>query len=268
MTYAVILPATGIVGWGFLKKTADKQMDTLGKQAQIRREETYFRENIGKVTSAEGLMSDRRLLRVALESFGLQDDLPNRAFIRQVLEQGSLDPKALANKLSDKRYLKLSAAFGFDLTPPRTKVSTFADGVIEKWKARRFEEAVGDQDQGLRLGLNARRELAEIAKTSSGENAKWYTILGQPPLREVFEGAFGLPKAFGVLPVERQKDILIEKSRALLGSGDASQFKDPDRIETLVRRFLVRTEVNNTALFQSRGSAALTLLQQATPLPR
>lgn len=265
MTFVPALPGSGLVGWGYLKKTAETQIDRFSRSAQVRREETYFRENIGKVASAQDLMQDRRLLRVALEAFGLEDDLPNRAFIRQVLEQGTLDPKALGNKLSDKRYQKLAAAFGFDLKPPRTKNSDFADRILTNWKQRGFERAVGLQDDRLRIGLNARRDLAEVAKGSASENAKWFNILGQPPLRAVFEGAFGLPKAFAALPVDRQKDILIDKSKAMFGDGGVAQFTDPEKIETLVKRYLLRSDVAALGPNQGGAGAALTLLQS---LPR
>jgi hypothetical protein len=264
MSFLPVLSGPGLTGWTYLKRTGDQQIEVYSRNSKVQRDETYFRENIAKVTSAQDLMADRRLLRVALEAFGLEEDMPNRAFIRQILEQGTLDPQALANKLADKRYLKLSAAFGFDLTPPRTRLSDFADKMVQSWKARGFERAVGVQDDRLRLGLNAQRELAEVANSSASENAKWFTVLGQPPLRAVFEGAFGLPKSFGVLPLDRQKDILIEKSKAMFGDGTVAQFTDPDRIEPLVRRFLLRSDAAASGFLPGGATTALTLLQAMT----
>lgn len=265
MSFSPVLPAGGLTGWNFLQKTAVQQKTVMSKQTQIQREETYFRENIGKVNSANDLMADRRLLRVALGAFGLQDDLPNRAFIRKVLEEGTLEPRSLANKLSDKRYLKLSAAFGFDLTPPRTKVSSFPDRILEAWKNQNFERAVGEKNDALRLGMSAQRELADLANSSAGEATKWYSILGQPPLRAVFEGALGLPKAFGALPIERQKQILEEKSLGMFGDKTVSQFSKPEAIDALIRKFLIRSEVGTFSGTQSRASSALTLLQNIRP---
>ena len=68
------------------------------------RDRDYFRENIGNVVTASQLVEDFRLRRVALSAFGLQDDLPNRAFIERVLGDGAIEPTALSNRLADKRY--------------------------------------------------------------------------------------------------------------------------------------------------------------------
>lgn len=261
MSFAPALPGSGLVGWSFLQRTADKQLEAFTRGSRVQRDQAYYRENIGKVSTAQDLMSDRRLLRITLEAFGLDQDLPNRAFIRQILEQGSLDPKALGNKLADKRYQKMAAAFGFDLTPPRTKISDFAEKVLKDWTARGFERAVGEQDDRLRLALNAKRELVDVAKGSASDGAKWFSILGQPPLRAVFEGAFGLPKAFAALPIDRQKDILVEKSRAMFGEGGVAQFSDPDKVETLVRRYLVRADIAAVGQMAGGATTALTLLQ-------
>lgn len=261
MSFIPALPGSGLVGWGFLQRTADKQLEAFSRGSRIQRDQAYFRENIGKVSTAEDLMSDRRLLRVALESFGLEEDLPNRAFIRQILEQGTLDPQALGNKLADKRYQKMAAAFGFDLTPPRTKISDFADRILADWTARGFERAVGEQDDRLRIALNAQRELDDVATGGASETAKWFGILGQPPLRAVFEGAFGLPKSFAALPLDRQKDTLVEKARAMFGDGSVAQFTDPDRAEALIRRYLVRSDIASFGATGSGAATALTLLQ-------
>lgn len=45
---------------------------------KIRNDEAYFRAKIGSVKTAEQLVSDRRLLKVALGAFGLEADINNR----------------------------------------------------------------------------------------------------------------------------------------------------------------------------------------------
>ena len=48
--------------------------DTFTKSIELKRDTEYFQEKISSITSAEELVSDRRLLTVALGAFGLQDD--------------------------------------------------------------------------------------------------------------------------------------------------------------------------------------------------
>jgi len=77
-----LIPLGGYAGWRFLSASLDTQLSRFAESPVAARDMDYFRQEIGKITSAEDLVSDFRLLRVALGAFGLQDDLPNRAFIR------------------------------------------------------------------------------------------------------------------------------------------------------------------------------------------
>lgn len=263
MSYAVALPLAGYAGWKLLQRTMPAQQAALAAQPQQRREEAYFREKIGTITTAEQLVADRRLLKVALEAFGLGADIDNRYFIRKVLEGGTLSTGALANKLADKSYQKFSAAFGFgNFSTPRTRLSTFADEILGAYRTRSFETAVGEQDGDMRLALHAQRELQTLAARSSSENTKWYTILGDSPLRRVFETALGLPKAFGRLDVDQQLVMIRQKARAQLGSDAVSQFTDAGATDKLLRRFLTRAQMADFAATTSPAQVALTLLQR------
>ena len=111
MTYSPVIPVSGYAGWSFLGRTMAKQTAAFEKSPEIKRDEDYFRANIGKVNTAEELVKDRRLLKVALGAFGLDADMNNKAFIEKMLKEGTLNGSALANKLADKQYLKLTVAF-------------------------------------------------------------------------------------------------------------------------------------------------------------
>jgi hypothetical protein len=77
----------------------------------------------------------------------------------------------------------MSAAFGFgDFKTPRSKDSAFADTILTQWRDRRFESAVGAQDNSLRLAMNAQRELAALAarpvtrvRTAPWLRSRWRT---------------------------------------------------------------------------------------------
>jgi hypothetical protein len=269
MTFAPVIAGSGYAGWTFLQRTRASQASAFNKSPEIARDEDYFRANIGKVKTADQLVADRRLLKVALGAFGLEADLGNKAFIKKVLADGTLTTGAIANKLADKQYLKLSAAFGFgDFAVPSTQISTFADTILSAFRARQFETAVGEQDGDLRLALNAQRELATLATKSGTETVKWLGVLGNAPLKQVFSKALGLPSNIGAVDLDQQLAAFRDKAEAAFGSGTVSQFTDPAKVEGLIRRFLVRSQAEAMSAQTGSGAAALAMLQQTSALLR
>ncbi|MCX7899605.1 MAG: DUF1217 domain-containing protein, partial [Methylocystis sp.] len=69
------------------------------KDPQVALETKYFSGNIGKVTSIDDLLKNRRLFNYAMTAFGLGDMTYAVGMMRKVLEQGVSDPRALANTL-------------------------------------------------------------------------------------------------------------------------------------------------------------------------
>ncbi|MBW4974445.1 DUF1217 domain-containing protein [Roseovarius mucosus] len=261
MNFTPVVPLGGLSGWALLSRTSERQTDLFNKSPQIVRDTEYFEQNIAKITTAEGLVSDRRLLRVALGAFGLQEDINSRAFIRAILEEGTIRDDAIANRLADDRYKQLSEAFAFADRPiPRTQLSTFGTEITDKFRRREFEVAVGDQNQALRLALNVQRELGDIAGDAETEDTRWFRILGNPPLRRVFEVALGLPDSFGQADLDRQLDEIKSRSAQQLKIGSLSDLSAESVREQLIQRFLLREQVASFNV-QSSQAIALTLLQ-------
>ncbi|PKP85054.1 MAG: hypothetical protein CVT80_04685 [Alphaproteobacteria bacterium HGW-Alphaproteobacteria-2] len=257
-----VVPFAGLSGFAFLERTMVRQTEAFNRAPELARESAHFRERIGAIASAEALVADRRLLAVALGAFGLQDDIDNRFFIRRVLEDGSQARDGLANRLSDKRYRAFAESFGFgDPGGARTAEAGFAERIVSAFQTRRFEIAVGESDASLRLALNARRELPDIAARASSDTTLWLEILGTPPLRDVFETAFGLPKGFGALDLDRQVEVVRDRSLRAFGSSAVAQFADPERLEALTRRFLLRAQAEAGPGPGTPGLVALGLLR-------
>ncbi len=263
MSFQPVIPLAGYVGWGFLKKTMVRQQMVQQSLPANQRDEAYFRDKIGKADTAEKLVGDKRLLRIALTAFGLEGDVNSKAFIQKVLEGGTLKEGSLANKLADKQYQKFSAAFGYgDFSVPRTKISTFPDEILAQFRSRSFEAAVGQQNNTFRLSMNAEREIPALANKGSSELAKWYTLLGNAPLREVMQTALGLPKSFSSIDIDQQVSTLRKRTEATFGSSDLSQFKDPSKMDALVRRFILQSEMQGQAAASSPAATALALLRR------
>mgnify|MGYP005853489189 CR=1 FL=1 len=266
MSFAPVVPIGGYAGWAFLKRTMAKQTATFNAQPSIKRDEDYFREKIGSVTTAEQLVNDPRLLRVALGAFGLDADIGNKFFIRKILEGGTLKPDSLANKLANKQYAKLASTFGFgNFSTPSTKLSDFAEKILTPFKNQQFAVAVGNQNEDMRFALNIEQELPALAKSSASPLAQWYTVLGNPPMRRVFERAFGLPVSFGAIDLDKQVETLQNRVRSAFGSSDLAQFSDPKKVDKLVRQFLVRSELAENTSTIGSTNVALMLLQQNRP---
>lgn len=263
MTFQPVLPAGGLVGWRFLQRTYDAQNETFQKSPAFQRDTDYFRENIKSATTAEDLVSDRRLLRVALGAFGLQDDIDSKAFIQKILESPMDDSDALANRLADDRYAKFSQAFRFgEVGLPSTQITTFADEVVGKYLDQQFELAIGTQDDSMRVALYAERELATVSQEGGSAEAQWFTVMGTPPLRELMEKALGLPTAFGQLDIDKQGDVFREKSRVAFGTDDIGELSQGDTLQKVIQTYLVRSQLDAGEAYV-KGSIALTLLQSA-----
>ncbi|WP_050526132.1 DUF1217 domain-containing protein [Pseudorhodobacter aquimaris] len=262
MSFSPIVPFGGYSGWAFLQRTLPEQKEAFQSSATLARDEDYFRANIGSIQTAEDLVSDHRLLKVALGAFGLDDDINNKYFIQKVLDDGTLDASALGNKLADKQYLALSASFGFgDSAIPNTQNEGFADKILTAYQDRQFETAVGEQDEDLRFALNAERELAVLAAKDNSDDTKWYSIMGNEPLRQVFEKALGLPSSFATLDLDMQLSTLKAKTQKTFGDSGVAQFADAENLDALIKRFLIRSEALASFSSTSSGSIALTLLQ-------
>ena len=260
MTFQPIVPISGYGGWVYLQNTVETQKETFAASATVQRKMEYFRENISEISTAEDLTSDYQLLSVALDAFGLGEDINAKAFIQKVLNDGTIETTALSNKLSDKRYAALSKAFGFgDFDTPRTKLSYFADEILERFVDRSFEVAVGEVDNDMRLALNLSSALTEINENSESNNARWYGVMGNTAVRAIFDGAMGLPDSFASLDIDRQLEVYLERSEQLFDTDILSDFSEPDLQEKLIQTYLIRSSIE-TINTSSSASIALTLL--------
>jgi hypothetical protein len=259
MSYQPQIPLSGIAGWRFLQRTQASQQAAFARGPELTREIAYFEEKIGTITSAAELVADRRLFKVALGAFGLEGEIDKRAFLRKILEEGTASDKAMANRLANPAFRKLAEAFGFgNPGGVSTADAGFAAKITAAYKTRAFEVAVGETNNSMRLAMNFRREIADLA---AGEGGSWFSVLGSTPLREVFEKALGLPKQFGQLDIDRQRDVLRDKTSALFGDDTLAVFQDPAAVEKVITRFLARAQAEEGISASAPGAGALAILQ-------
>lgn len=265
MSFQPILPLSGFAGWKFLQETQEAQQAQFEKSPLLDRDIAYFKDNISKVSSAEELVNDFTLRKVALGAFGLDDDLNKNAFIRMALEEGTDDPRSFANRLVDPAYAKMSEEFGFgNILGPRVGQSDFAQRIIDKFQTRQFEIAVGDTDNSMRLAMYFKREITDFATANVTENTSWYSIMGSPPMRAVMEGALGLPSEVGALDIDKQREMFQAAASKKFGSSSLKEFLNEENVEIAIRDFLIRDQLSNGPSNTTPGTAALTMLQNAS----
>lgn len=263
MTFQPAIPLQGVAGWSFLSRTKARQEAAFAASPARQTEIERFASKFEKIGTASELVRDRATLKVVLGAFGLQDDLQNRAFVQRVITEGVEDRRALANRLSDKRYAALAKALGH-LGPNGNgkPEKALTDQIGKDYITRSFEVAIGEQNQTFRLALAAERDFPAVLSNFASDKARWFGILGNPPLRKVLETALGLPKEFGALGIEQQAERIKAATRQRFGVESVETLVQPETLKRVVQRFLVMSELRESATVYSPAQFLLTSLRR------
>ncbi len=209
----------------------------------------YFEANIGKVKSAADLVSNYRLLSYAMQAYGLSDQINSTALIKQVLEGGVGNPKALANTLTDPRWRAFAAAF--DFTDPGAKSPTSASAVATTTKnyvEQQLETDQGQQNVGVQLALYFQRVAPTITNA--------YGILGDKNLLEVVQTIFGLAPTVSASQIDAEA--------ASVGRlAPVATLHDPAKVQQLTERFTAMYDASYGPA--SGASSSLTLANSSAP---
>lgn len=262
MAFTPVIPNGGLAGWSFLQRTLDRQEDVFSKSPDIQRDIDYFKENIGNVETLDDFMGDRRLLKVALGAFGLGEEISKGAFVRKILEEGTLVRTSFARRLNNQDYIDLAKTFNFE-GDGILLLTDSVENIAKQYERQSFEVEVGNVDDSMRLGLNFQREIKDLVGQGLSENAGWFKLLGSVPLRTVVEGAFNLPSEFAALDVDKQKEILADKAQQKFGGKSIEVFSDPEAVEGVINDFLLRRQIDAGPSISTPGFAALSILGQS-----
>lgn len=113
MTFTPTIFGSGAAGYAFLQRTRETQENNLRASTREAQDIQAVRDRLPQITSADALLEDRQVLQVVLTSFGLEGDLDNRGFLRNVLTSDPNAPGSFANRLADDRYADLARSFNF-----------------------------------------------------------------------------------------------------------------------------------------------------------
>jgi hypothetical protein len=237
----------------------------------------YFEQNIGSVATVDDLLSDRRLLEFSMNAFGLGSDYDEIASfvaldpddvneaedrIRSILAEGSISVVSAANEQGDPRYVAFSKAFGFGIAEDlATNNFAFAQNIIDRYLSENVQVPDDLSIEAPILISNGQLVYEPFDAKEMSNDAKWLTLMGEPPLRTLFEKAFNLPSEFGQADIDQQLNVYKERSRREFGTDELSQLNKSEIIDDLIVRFLARSQIGSFNPTANAASIALTLLQ-------
>ena len=204
-----------------------------------------FREKAPQFADVEVLMKDRRALTMVLEAFQLESEIDKRGILRKILTEDPAEETSLANRLTDRRWRELAAAFAGRQGQPPLGDSALVDRIVERAMTNRFEKSMGESNPGLREALYFRRVAAQATTLPQ--------LMSDRALLEVARGAVGLPEHFGLLGYEQQRDTMARRL-------DIADLQDPKTVARMAQRYLALSNASAAAanpvlsLFGNAGS--------------
>ena len=267
MSFQPFVIGSGLSGWAFLKSTVPMQRSAHVRSIPIASDSEYFLERFPKIHTPDDIINDRRVMRVILGAYGLSEDVDNRHFIKTLMMEGVSNPKALANKLADRRYKSFARDFDFSTSRPRhLSEPGRARITVKRFQDDAFESAIGETRPEMRLALGFSKNIRILWKESSTNTAAWFQILATPPLKKVLQTALVLPPEFSRLDIDEQHRRIQAKAWRVFGTNDISELSSDRIAEDVTRRFLILEQaasVGKTSALQT----ALVILS-ATPQMR
>ena len=219
----------------------------------------YLREKWGTIEENLDFILDPDLMDIVLSAFDIDKGTTSTEFFASMVISNPNDDRSLVSLYNDDRWSALVDLMGsFSNVGGNTGDAAFQQELIEKYEAKRFEIAVGEQDQSMRLALNFERLIDEFT-----EKDNWFLLLGDQPMRLVLDAAFNMPSGFINLDIEEQNEAYGDAARQILGGDTPEVFKDPDKVTEILRRFLVNEASSSGPNPSTPGYGALTIMQNA-----
>ena len=210
---------------------SERTLQRISQDTIVSREVEYYRENIQSVKSADELIADNRLLKFALEAYGLGEMSYAKAYIGKLLKEGVDNDDAFANQLADPRYKEFVEDFNFArYNTATTSFDRTQEGVVSRFYQQRVESEAGNENVGARLAIYFERKVADIDSALD--------ILGDTALLQVVQTAYGLPAQMSFASIERQEEIINERL-------DVSDLSDAEFVDDLITRFIALWDMQN-----------------------
>jgi Protein of unknown function (DUF1217) len=225
------------------------QLKVFESQPTTQREITNFKKDIVNVKSVDDLLNNRNALKVTLSAFQLEGEIDKTAFLKKIMTEDPTNKKSLAYRMVEPRYTKLATALqGLNQDPNFFQNSQNVDAIFNAYKTNEFEKFEGQNALGVREAMYFKRLAGGIQDIPQ--------IMADKTLMEVVRVGLGLPQEFQSLSFQQQKDRLIAQV-------DVADFKDPKKIDKMIERYLIFTELNNP----NAGAVNNPMLSLFQPIP-
>lgn len=235
--------------------------EIISKQEKNLEYANYFREEISKISTPAELIVDRKLLEVSLTAFSIQDRSNSLVLLQNVLTDGGIEGNSLARVIGDKNLIEFAESFGFyNEDTLGIHSESFIDDIVEDYVTYQFEESVGNQSEDLRYALNFSRAIPEMAIGDGSSDTRWYQVLSNESLREVFQTALGLPSEFVYIDIDQQLEQIKEKASTRFGVSDFDDFSNEELVEEVVSSYLLINQSLNGSNLLGSDQIILTLL--------
>ncbi|MCR9270623.1 MAG: DUF1217 domain-containing protein [Henriciella sp.] len=264
MVFQPVIPLSGLGGWSFLQSTYDQQLETYSNSAQIKNDIDYFTEKLSAPIAVEDFVTDGRLRRIGLTAFGLGEEAWKTGYIRTVLEEVQDPESTFLARLNNAAYSDFADAFRPNSNGTISLTSAQVQTLASQFASESFEQAVGEQDNAMRLSLNFQAEVPKLVTEGSTDQTVLYRLLGSVPVRTVLETALGLPTEFSALDLDKQAEILDEELQKKFGLSSIQDLTEPETMERMVQRFQVLESLNQGVTATGSAATALTLLRNAS----
>jgi hypothetical protein len=210
----------------------ESHMKVFEAQPDIARDTATFMEKIGDIKSVDDLMKNRTVLTMVLSAFQLESEIDKPAMIQKILTEDPSDSDSLVNRLAETRWSKLaSALYGLNSDPDFFQNQSNVDAILAGYKTNEFEKFEGENADGVREALYFKRLAGEVETLTQ--------IMADSTLMHVVRVSLGLPESFQSLEYSQQKDRLEKQF-------NVEDLQDPEKLEKIIQRFLVYTEINNS----------------------
>lgn len=87
-----------------IKKGQTQSLAAVASAPQVAKEQKYFESAIGRMSSVDDLMKDRRALTYLMTAYGLGSEVNKTGIISKVFKQDPSNPSSLVNSLADSRW--------------------------------------------------------------------------------------------------------------------------------------------------------------------
>lgn len=221
------------------KSGETRQVALVAAEPQVKRDIKQFTAVLAAAKTPEELLADPTALKVLLTANGLGSQVANKALATRALLGDPANPKALANQLSDKRWLGVNKTYEFAtkgltiLKDPKT-IAAVTNGYAEVlWRTN-----LDQTTPGLSNALDFLQRASKIVNVDQ--------VLGDPTFRAVITTTLGVPKQIAFQTLTAQEQSISTRI-------DLKKFQDPKFVSQFTQRYLIAEQQN---AIQTSGAGA------------